>query len=88
MNEKEVKAHLEWLLNNGILSSEDEESVKTALQLLEQKDNKINKVIDKLKEDIGIGQKELKTEEWYTKKYAVFESCIEYAKEILKILEE
>ena len=49
---------------------------------------KINKLKNRLKADIEIGLKELKNEEWYTQKYAVFSNCAEYAKEILKILEE
>lgn len=79
--------------------------IQTALQLLEQKDTridelekaladeaiksteKINKLKNRLKSDIEIGLKELKNEEWYTQKYAVFSNCVEYANEILKILE-
>lgn len=49
---------------------------------------KINKLKNRLKSDIEIGLKELKNEEWYTQKYAVFSNCAEYANEILKILEE
>lgn len=49
---------------------------------------KINKLKNRLKSDIEIGLKELKNEEWYTQKYAVFSNCVEYANEILKMLEE
>lgn len=81
-------------------------AIDTALQLLEQKDTridelekalvheaiksteKINKLKNRLKSDIEIGLKELKNEEWYTQKYAVFSNCVEYANEILKMLEE
>lgn len=82
------------------------EEIQTLLQLLEQKDKriddleksladeaiksteKINKLKNRLKSDIEIGLKELKNEEWYTQKYAVFSNCAEYANEILKMLEE
>lgn len=49
---------------------------------------KINKLKNRLKSDIEIGLKELKNEEWYTQKYAVFSNCVNYANEILKMLEE
>lgn len=49
---------------------------------------KINKLKNRLKADIEIGLKELKNEEWYTQKYAVFSNCVNYANEILKMLEE
>lgn len=49
---------------------------------------KISKLKNRLKSDIEIGLKELKNEEWYTQKYAVFSNCVEYANEILKMLEE
>lgn len=42
MSEEEAKAHLKWLLDDGILAREDEESVQTLLQLLEQKDKRID----------------------------------------------
>lgn len=38
MSEKEAIAHLEFLLNNGMLAREDEEPVETILQLLEKKE--------------------------------------------------
>lgn len=48
---------------------------------------KINKLKNRLKADIEIGLKVLKNEEWYTQEYAVFSNCVEYANEILKMLE-
>ena len=62
MTEIEAKERLEDLIdtcNKGIemhpydkeLFETDKTALKTVLQLLEQKDNKINKVIDKLKGD-------------------------------------
>ena len=62
MTEIEAKERLEDLIdtcNKGIemhpydkeLFETDKKALETVLQLLEQKDNKINKVIDKLKGD-------------------------------------
>ena len=48
----------------------------------------MDKLKNRLKADIEIGLKELKNEEWYTQKYAVFSNCVNYANEILKMLEE
>ena len=46
MSEKEAIAHLKWLLDDGILAREDEEPVETILQLLEQKDKRIDDYIE------------------------------------------
>ena len=58
-----------------ILSQPKEMATKNIIQLLEQKDNKINKVIDKLKEV---------QEEFIN----YCPDCVDLAKDILKILEE
>lgn len=113
MSEKETIKQLQDLIYDFNLSdgfdirvnATDVKALQTALQLLEQKDTriddleksladeaiksteKINKLKNRLKADIEIGLKELKNEEWYTQKYAVFSNCVEYANEILKMLE-
>lgn len=46
MNIEEAKAHCEMLLNYGILSSEDEEPMKTVLSELEKKDEYIKMLTD------------------------------------------
>ena len=43
MDIEEAKAHCEMLLNYGILSSEDEEPMKTVLSELEKKDKRLNR---------------------------------------------
>lgn len=48
---EEAKAHLEWLLDEGILSSEDEEPIKTILnyiQELEEKNEFLRDLRDRL----------------------------------------
>ena len=52
MNIKEAIAHCEWLLDCGILSSEDEEPMKVVLAELEKKDKVINKMAEILTTDI------------------------------------
>lgn len=118
MSEEEVIEQIESLIDdrNSFIDPtdksednifrKDKKALQTLLQLLEQKDKridelekalvdeaiksteKINKLKNRLKSDIEIGLKELKNEEWYTQKYAVFSNCVEYANEILKMLEE
>ena len=46
--EKKAIAHLEWLLDDGILASEDEPYIETILNLIEKQ----NKIIDKMAEYI------------------------------------
>lgn len=86
MTEIEAKERLEDLIdtcNKGIemhpydkeLFETDKKALETVLQLLEQKDNKINKVIDKLK-DV---QEDL---------INYCPDCVDLANNILKILEE
>ena len=86
MTEKEVIERLEDLIdtcNKGIemhpydkeLFKTDKKALQTALQLLEQKDNKINKVIDKLKD----------VQEDFIN---YCPDCVDLANDILKILEE
>ena len=45
---KEAIAHLEWLLNDGILASEDEPHIKMVLNRLEQDERVINDVANHL----------------------------------------
>lgn len=77
MNKEEIekaKCHLEWLLDNGILASEDEphiENILKYIQHLEQKSETLDKVTDKLKEIKG----ELEDDGYDY-----------YAKEVIKIL--
>ena len=52
MNIEEAKAHCEMLLNYGILSSEDEEPMKTVLTELEKKDRIIEKMAECIGQDI------------------------------------
>lgn len=46
--EKESVAHLEWLLDEGILSSEDESFIEKVLNLIQKQ----SKIIDKMAEEI------------------------------------
>lgn len=81
MTEKEIVEHLKHM-HDGIDElpyecemNRDIEAIQEVLQLLEQKDNKINKVIDKLKEV---------QEEFIN----YCPDCVDLANDILKILEE
>jgi hypothetical protein len=47
--EKESVAHLEWLLDEGILSSEDEPFIETVLNLIPKQ----SKIIDKMAEQLA-----------------------------------
>lgn len=40
---KEAKSHLEWLLNNGILATEDEPHIKNILKYIEDLENENKK---------------------------------------------
>lgn len=48
MDIEEAKAHCEMLLDYGILSSEDEQPMKTVLSELEKKDKIINNSINEI----------------------------------------
>lgn len=45
------KAHLRWLLDNGILTSEDDSYVEAVLEYIEQLESEKQKLIEKLEED-------------------------------------
>ncbi len=49
---KESKAHLEMLLDYGILASEDEQPIKNILEYIEQLESDKQKLIEKLEKDI------------------------------------
>lgn len=55
--EKEAIAHLEWLLDSGILASEDEPHVETVLNLIQTQKAEIkkkDKIIDAMANEIYI----------------------------------
>ena len=103
---EKAKGHLEWLLDNGILASEDEphiENILKYIRYLEQKESILDKVTDKLKEDITEAKEKikyweeqyriskLKKDEFYKKSYKrqvnKWHSRFETLREILNIIE-
>lgn len=85
MSEEEAKEHAEIFYYGKQLWKEDLECIKTLLQLLEQKDNKINKVIDKLK----LFKNDLKAyEDVRNNHYVPIGAVGIRINELLKILEE
>ena len=86
MNKEKIekaKCHLEWLLDNGILASEDEphiENILKYIQHLEQKSEKLDKVTDKLKEDKNKKIPLAEDMDWVICRK-------QYAREILNIIE-
>lgn len=109
MNKEKIekaKCHLEWLLDNGILASEDEphiENILKYIQHLEQKSETLDKVTDKLKEDIVEAKEKIKyweeqyriskakKDEFYKNSYKRqinrWQSRFETLREILNIIE-
>lgn len=86
MSEEEAKAHLKWLLDYGILAREDEESVQTVLQLLEQKDKRIDDL------EKALADEAIKSTEKINKAIKrIKETRLDYVvvgQEVLEILEE
>lgn len=84
MNKEEIeqaKGHLEWLLDNGILASEDEphiEKILKYIQHLEQKESILDKVTDYTKMYINDKQNEY---EAISESYACQTDEDEYIKE-------
>lgn len=64
--EKEAIAHLEWLLDSGILASEDEPHIETILNLIEKQKERI----DYLEELLST------MEEYYSITIEDLENCI------------
>lgn len=57
--EKKAIAHLEWLLDDGILASEDEPYIETILNLIEKQQaekEKKDKIINKMADALDIAQ--------------------------------
>ena len=97
MNKEEIeqaKGHLEWLLDNGILASEDEphiEKILKYIQHLEQKESILDKVTDKLKEDAREEEGYIKWLDERTQEISQPKKTIiiksDYARSILNIIE-
>lgn len=71
------KAHLGWMLDNGILTSEDDSHVEAVLEYIEQLESEKQKLIEKLEEDINR----------HTFNDIEKDTTATYAEEILKKLE-
>lgn len=89
---EKAKGHLEWLLDNGILASEDEphiENILKYIRYLEQKESILDKVTDKLKEDIEIDKVEWYEDGKMIEKQSKAKNVNrkEYAREILDIID-
>ncbi len=87
---KESKAHLEMLLDYGILASEDEQPIKNILEYIEQLESDKQKLIEKLEKDIENANDNIKhMDEKNILQTIAGELAIgmrDYAQEILKIV--